>query len=470
MADSNTSLDFSNLENLLQDKVHPVEDRQKKNELFKAFLSEVLSETLQSPEIENIGKYSFEIREVNITEEFESLVDRNGGSGKINSEDKVYSSMLNGERLFLFTDKWFDNLGLIRHDQKYDLAYLHDLKYFTTVLAVNFEKAFIRVSCWKNQDSRKKILSNKKSTSFIGQNSIDLKTDDMKQMGYFAKFEIRSNANVYTDPFQIWISGKLMEQINLEPLQVLRMINGMDIFDMTPEEYEQWQKEISDLITEDLIKEIEKKSTGKIKRSSSGNITRLYREIIMKKNALYIHGFMGNPKGGTFETLKKTLTKWNIHSIPFPDLHTDVKKTQCLIRDYCKSEKVDLLIGASLGAFYVLQYEEIIDKLVINPCLYPSIEIPKLRDRSTGNPIILSDKVLADFREMEKYKDIPEEQKRRSFGIFAKDDELFHFKDSFDKLFQYKEDFYQNSILIKGHHSIEEEYLADGLKQAEKYF
>ena len=53
---------------------------------------------------------------------------------------------------------------------------------------------------------------------------------------------------------------------------------------------------------------------------------------------------------------------------------------------------------------------------------------------------------------------------------FAKDDELFHFKDSFDKLFQYKEDFYQNSILIKGHHSIEEEYLADGLKQAEKYF
>ena len=199
-------------------------------------------------------------------------------------------------------------------------------------------------------------------------------------------------------------------------------------------------------------------------------ITRLFRGIIMKKNALYIHGFMGNPKGGTFETLKKTLTKWNIHSIPFPDLHTDVKKTQCLIRDYCKSEKVDLLIGASLGAFYVLQYEEIIDKLVINPCLYPSIEIPKLRDRSTGNPIILSDKVLADFREMEKYKDIPEEQKRRSFGIFAKDDELFHFKDSFDKLFQYKEDFYQNSILIKGHHSIEEEYLADGLKQAEKYF
>ena len=261
MSDSNTSLDFSNLVNLLQDKVHPVEDRQKKNELFKDFLSDVLRETLRSPDIENIGKYSFEIREVNITEEFESLVDRNGGSGKINSEDKVYSSMLNGERFFLFTDKWFDNLGLIRHDQQYDLAYLHDLKYFTTVLAVNFEKAFIRVSCRQNRDSRKMILSNKKSTSFIGQNSIDLKTDDMKQMGYFAKFEIRSNKNVYIDPFQIWISGKLMEQINLEPLQILRMINmPEEIFDMTPEEYEQWQKYVAE-----RIPAIEKKALERLR-------------------------------------------------------------------------------------------------------------------------------------------------------------------------------------------------------------
>ena len=252
MSDSNTSLDFSNLENLLQDKVHPVEDRQKKNELFKDFLSDVLRETLGSPEIESISNCSFKILEVNITEEFESLVDRNGGSGKINSEDKVYSSMLNGERFFLFTDKRSDNLGLIRHDPQY---------YFTTVFAVNFEKAFIRVSCRQNQDSGKMILSNKRSTSFIGQNSIDLKTDDMKQMGYFAKFEIRSFATVYTSLFQIWISGKLMEQINLEPLQILRMINmPEEIFDMTPEEYEQWQKYVAE-----RIPAIEKKALERLR-------------------------------------------------------------------------------------------------------------------------------------------------------------------------------------------------------------
>lgn len=254
--------------NIMLNMIHPVEDRQKKNELFKDFLSEVLSETLGSPVIENIGKYSFEIGEVNITEEFESLVDHEGSSGRIDSEDKVYSSMLNGERLFLFTDKWFDNLGLILHDQQYDLAYLHDLKYFTEVLAVNFEKAFIRVSCRQNQDSGKKILSNKKSTSFIGQNSIDLKTDDMKQMGYFAKFEIRRDAKIYTDPFQIWISGKLMEQINLEPLQILRLRDEPEgIFDMTPEEYEQFKKDAAE-----RIKEMETKALERLRNPRRGTL------------------------------------------------------------------------------------------------------------------------------------------------------------------------------------------------------
>lgn len=166
----------------------------------------------------------------------------------------------------MFTDKCFDNLGLIRHDQQYDLAYLHDLKYFTTVLAENFEKAFIRVSYRQNYHRGKMILSNKKSTSFIGQNSIYLKTDDMKQMGYFAKFEIRSNANVYTDPFQIWISGKLMEQINLEPLQVFRLIDGVDISDMTPEEYEQ----LMNKITPAWIAEIEKRAFEKLRNPRPG--------------------------------------------------------------------------------------------------------------------------------------------------------------------------------------------------------
>ena len=93
------------------------------------------------------------------------------------------------------------------------------LNFFAAVLGTAFEKAFVSVSCRQNQDSRKMILSNKKAVSFTGQNPEYLKTDDMNQLGFYAKFEIQSKASASTDPLQIWISAKLMEQINLEPLQ-----------------------------------------------------------------------------------------------------------------------------------------------------------------------------------------------------------------------------------------------------------
>ena len=63
-----------------------------------------------------------------------------------------------------------------------------------------------------------------------------------------------------------------------------------------------------------------------------------------KKNALYIHGFMGNPKGGTFLTLEKFFQDWKIHSIPFPDLHTDTNKTKQLIKNYCMEHYINILI------------------------------------------------------------------------------------------------------------------------------
>lgn len=257
------------LVNILLNTIHPVEDRQKKNGQFKAFLAEILKRTLNSPAIKSIGKFSFQILDVvNITKEFGGLVAHEGSSGEISSGDKVYCSLLNGEKLFLFTNKWFDDLLLNSHDEQYDLAYLHDLKYFALVFGNSFEKAFIRVSCSQNQDYRKMILSNKKTVFFTGQNHEYLKSDDMNQLGYYARFNICSKISHSENPFQIWISGKLMEQINLEPLNILKLNNIPDfIFDMTPEEYEQFQKESAE-----RIEEIEKKALERLRDPRRGTL------------------------------------------------------------------------------------------------------------------------------------------------------------------------------------------------------
>ena len=56
------------------------------------------------------------------------------------------------------------------------------------------------------------------------------------------------------------------------------------------------------------------------------------------------------------------------------------------------------------------------------------------------------------------------------YTIFAKDDELFHYQSSFDELFGDKNKEITNSILIDGHHSIEEQYLVTGLNAADIFF
>lgn len=62
---------------------------------------------------------------------------------------------------------------------------------------------------------------------------------------------------------------------------------------------------------------------------------------------------MENSKDENFKTLKKILKDWNIHSITFRKIYTDIKGTQNIINDYCKRKKIDILIGTSIGAFYL---------------------------------------------------------------------------------------------------------------------
>lgn len=191
----------------------------------------------------------------------------------------------------------------------------------------------------------------------------------------------------------------------------------------------------------------------------------------MKTNILYIHGFMGNSKGGTFQALNdfsKKIKDCNIFSFQFDDLHLDVQKTQKQIENYCDKHNINLLIGASLGGFYTLQCKKPIKKIAINPCMIPSIEIPLLKDKVTGENIKIDSKVLEDWKKLEEYKIFS-----NAFGIFGKQDETFHFDENhnfsplFEKLFRVEK---QNFILIDGKHSLEKEELEKGFFPAIKYF
>ena len=85
----------------------------------------------------------------------------------------------------------------------------------------------------------------------------------------------------------------------------------------------------------------------------------------MKINALYIHGFMGTPNGGTYTALKNYFKDWNLISVPFEDLHTDVAKTQDKISVLCKENDINLLVGVLCVHFMFCSKKEIFIKLLL---------------------------------------------------------------------------------------------------------
>ncbi|MBR4631258.1 MAG: hypothetical protein IKO57_12600 [Treponema sp.] len=191
----------------------------------------------------------------------------------------------------------------------------------------------------------------------------------------------------------------------------------------------------------------------------------------MKTNILYIHGFNGNSQGGTYQALKEfssRISKCTLHTFQFEKLHTDVPATQRKIEEICREKDINLLVGASLGGFYALVARIPVRKIAINPCMIPSVEIPLLKDRATGEAITLLPSVISNFKKLESY-DIYSS----AYGIFGKQDETFHFDENhnfsplFQRIFHSQK---KNFVLIDGKHSLEQDELEKGFFPALDYF
>lgn len=108
----------------------------------------------------------------------------------------------------------------------------------------------------------------------------------------------------------------------------------------------------------------------------------------MKKriNVFYVWGYNSSPESTTRKYLQELLGKnYNVIS----DYYAQYNPVEAVkdIEYYVKEYDVDILVGSSLGGFIVLQTETNIPKIIINPCLYPNIELPKLVN-TENEPIV----------------------------------------------------------------------------------
>lgn len=179
------------------------------------------------------------------------------------------------------------------------------------------------------------------------------------------------------------------------------------------------------------------------------------------KKIVYIHGLGGaKEQSGIFKALKENLNDIIVLSPEVPHNPNDAIKW---IKEYLDKENPDLVVAASLGAFYTLCNNEDYKTLIINPAMYGYYDLMNCfgmnhkgnfkPGRSDGNTeFILDEKYYNELLDItEKYISILHNKKvniRNIRGVFGTQDELFHHKDDYEKNYNNK------YVMIGDYHNI----------------
>ena len=141
------------------------------------------------------------------------------------------------------------------------------------------------------------------------------------------------------------------------------------------------------------------------------------------KKILYIYGYGSNENSGTRQSLQNVLGKdYKVESIYYEQLQPN--EAIEYLSNYVEEYDFAAVIGRSLGGFYALSlWQANLPTIVINPCMKPSIELPKIGCQA---------EIAARFRSFEDWKNV---KKTNVFGLFGTKDELIDYHDLFGKLF-----------------------------------
>lgn len=163
---------------------------------------------------------------------------------------------------------------------------------------------------------------------------------------------------------------------------------------------------------------------------------------------LYIHGYNGKPDGGSFRKLAKYAEaacfggeKVEMHSFDY-----DATKPYKAIRElklYYYKNDIDLIIGSSLGGFLAAQCDWA-RRIVVNPCWFPSVELPKIGYTGPTDDYTYLERDLGAYS---KHGDAD-----LCIGCFAPEDELLGTK----YLNSFLEDFRETHDIPGGHHLSDE--------------
>lgn len=167
------------------------------------------------------------------------------------------------------------------------------------------------------------------------------------------------------------------------------------------------------------------------------------------KKILFIYGYGGSPKSKFCALIREAVPADKYEVVSYNYTQCDCSKAKAELEAIVKNEHIDLIIGTSLGGFITLCLDTEVKKIVLNPCMVPSVELPKLKPR-VGHPedVKPSDEMIATYKSFEESVYSGESSSyHQVIGLFGENDELLGTKymESFRKA-------YHNALFMPGGH------------------
>jgi predicted esterase YcpF (UPF0227 family) len=148
------------------------------------------------------------------------------------------------------------------------------------------------------------------------------------------------------------------------------------------------------------------------------------------KKVLFIHGLASSGAYKTANTLRTLLRPCVVVA---PDVPIEPGAALSMLRDTCRTECPDLVVGLSLGGFWALQLRGF-RKILINPDLHPSRllrtkigEMKYLSPRQDGAlSFEITEQICEGYEALEavEFKDLDADEIALTDGLFASDDEM----------------------------------------------
>ena len=181
------------------------------------------------------------------------------------------------------------------------------------------------------------------------------------------------------------------------------------------------------------------------------------------KKLLYVHGLGGSGDGRFATILRNNLRGYEITA---PEIPIEPKQALDFIREMISKNEYDLVVGSSLGAYYLMYCGYMPKKLLVNPAVkageyietYIGKGVQKYRSaRSDGETeYTIDDAFISDLKDMEFRLD--DEDRLSIRCLVSLDDELFGKQNAEQCI---KKFHVRNVSIIHSSHSVEDEIIVN---------